>query len=226
MLLPICLTQVASVLFVWFIAAIEFAVIIIIGYVVSLILTALVRRISATLEVEERIHTAGLSNALLGFTLTDIIELIVKIYVVLLSLSVASSVIDLTPLEFWAFSAIGYMESAIQGIVVLVVGLFLGDFISDKIKKSTILGANFVGIVVEVFIVFNAVVLALPALMPSLDTELLKTSFVLIIGAFAVALSLGAGLSIGLGMKDVVASLGKKHEKAIEASLFSATKKE
>lgn len=214
---PIDLSGIISVSIDWLISASAFAAILIVGYIVAKIVEKLLRGISKTFEIEERIREAGLEDALLGFTLTDIVVILTDIYILLLFTAIASSVVNLSVLESWALSALDYMQSAVQGIALLVIGLFVADYIGDKIKSSHVLGANMLGILVEVFIAYNAIVIALPALMPSVDTDLLKLSFLAIISILALSLSIGLGLAIGLGMKDTVARISKKHEKSLES---------
>ena len=65
---------------------------------------------------------------------------------------------------------------------------------------------------VTLFIAYNALVIAMPLLLPSADPSLLVWSFLVLLGAFAIALGFGAAIAIGLGMKDTVADIAKKHK--------------
>ena len=52
----------------------------------------------------------------------------------------------------------------------------------------------------------------MPLLLPSADPSLLVWSFLVLLSALAIALGFGAAIAIGLGMKDTVADIAKKHK--------------
>lgn len=195
-------------------------VVFLIAWIVSKIFRSLIRKISESLMVERRIKKMGLGNALLGFSITGIAELLIVVYIYLFALAIAGNISNISVLEVWGFGALGYIQSAVQGIILLVITLFVADYITNTVKKSDVPFANALALVIEVFIVYNGVVLALPALMPSADTTLLKDGFMILLGAFAVAFAIGAGLALGLGLKDTVSSIAKKKQKKIE-KIFS-----
>ncbi|MEM2948499.1 MAG: hypothetical protein QXY05_03725 [Candidatus Anstonellales archaeon] len=202
-----------------FFAALKILLVFIVAWIVERIFSGVVWKISENLRVEKRIKDAGLENALLGFTLTGIVVLLIKLYIYLLALTIAGDVSGVPALEMWGFSALGYIHSAVQGIILLIATLFVADYIANRINKSKVMFANALAIVVEVFIVYNGVVLSLPALMPSADTSLLKDAFMIVLGAFAIAFAIGAGLALGLGLKDTISTIAKKKQRTIEKLL-------
>ena len=54
-------------------------------------------------------------------------------------------------------------------------------------------------------------VIALPLVLPNADVEILKTTFFLIVGAFARP-SAGLAIAIGLGTKDTIAAVQEKQK--------------
>ena len=112
-----------------------------------------------------------------------------------------------------AAQALGYLPSLVQGLIIVLAALMAADYLTDRIKSSKKLPfANSVGILVQLFIAYNALVIALPLLLPSADPSLLVWSFLVLLSAFAIALGFGSAIAIGLGMKDTVADLAKKHK--------------
>ncbi|HIH18379.1 TPA: hypothetical protein HA225_00200 [Candidatus Micrarchaeota archaeon] len=79
--------------------------------------------------------------------------------------------------------------------------------------------ANSVAIVIELFIAYNALVIAMPLLLPAADPSLLIWSFLIMLAAFGIALGFGAAIAFGLGMKDAVADVAKKHKSKIDSLL-------
>jgi len=202
-----------------FFAALKILLVFLVAWIASGVFCGLVRRISENLRIERKIKDMGLGGALLGFTLTGIIELLLKFYIYLFAVAIAGNLSGITALEVWGFGALGYIHGAVQGVVLLVITLFVADYITNIVKKSDAPFANALAVVIEVFIVYNGVVLALPTLMPSADTTLLKLGFMIILGAFAVAFAIGAGLALGLGLKDTISNIAKKRQKTIEKIL-------
>jgi hypothetical protein len=97
--------------------------------------------------------------------------------------------------------------------VILLAALMAADYLTDRIKESKKLPfANGIGLLVTLFIAYNALVIAMPLLLPSADPSLLVWSFLVLLAAFAIALGFGAAIAIGLGMKDTVSDIAKKHK--------------
>jgi hypothetical protein len=111
---------------------------------------------------------------------------------------------------------ISYVPLLLQGATILVIALLAGDYVTDRIKESRAPFARFLGVVFEIFVIYTALVMALPLLLPNADVEILKTAFILIVGGVVFALALGAAIAIGLGAKDTVSRLAKKKEGDLE----------
>jgi len=128
-------------------------------------------------------------------------------------LGIAAEIIQMPMLYMLAAQAIIYLPSLAQGLVILLVALMAADYLNDKIKESKKLPfANGIGVLVTLFIAYNALVIALPMLLPAADPSLLVWSFLVLLSAFAIALGFGAAIAIGLGMKDTVSEIAKKNK--------------
>jgi hypothetical protein len=187
--------------------------IVMIGWYVAGLLGMVLRRFFAELKIEQFLQSHGVHDAFVGFTFTNIAVAMLKLYVVIFFLGIAASIVKVDMLTYFATQAMGYLPSLVQGLIILLVGLVAGDYITDRIKKhKTMPFANSVSILVELFIAYNALVIAMPMLLPAADPSLLVWSFLVVLGALAFALGLGAAIAIGLGMKDVVAEVAKKNK--------------
>lgn len=183
------------------------------GFFVADILGRVLREFLKRIRMEKFLEGHGVHDAFVGFTFSNIAVAVLKLYVVVAFLGIASDIVRIPILAFLAAQALGYMPSLVQGLAILLVGLMAGDYITDRMKESKkIPFANSVGIVVELFIAYNALVIALPLLLPAADPSMLVWSFLVVLGALAFAIGLGAAIAIGLGMKDAVADVAKKHK--------------
>ncbi len=162
----------------------------------------LVRRISKAVNLEEIISAHGLGDALLGFKLTEIVTLLVEFYIILAFFGTAVNLVGLTYFSNIVGTLLGYVPNLIEGLAVIVGTLFLGDFVSDKIRKRGIFAfKQQVATFVEIFIIYIGVIIALPIILPSAETTILLDILRLAMMTIVIAVGLGVGLAIGLGFK-------------------------
>jgi len=183
------------------------------GVAVANVLGKVLRLFFKELKFEKFLASHGVDDAFVGFTFTDISVAVLKLYVVVAFLGIASDIVRVPMLTYVAVQAISYLPSLVQGMVILLAGLMAGDYITDKIKvNKKIPFANSVAILIELFIAYNALVIAMPLLLPAADPSLLIWSFLVVLGALAFAVGLGTAIAIGLGLNDTVADVAKKHK--------------
>ncbi len=195
------------------VAFVIFAVIMFVGVFIADLLGKALREFLKRIKFEKFLQSHEVDDAFVGFTLTDIVVALLKLYVAVAFLAIAADVVRVPVLTYLATQAIGYLPSLVQGMIVLLAGLIAGDYITDRMKKcKNIPFANTLGILVELFIAYNALVIAMPMLLPAADPSLLVWSFLVVLAALAFALGLGFAIAIGLGMKETVADVAKKHK--------------
>ncbi|MCX8174867.1 MAG: hypothetical protein N3E51_01535 [Candidatus Micrarchaeota archaeon] len=191
--------------------------ILLVGAFVANLLGMVLKRFLVELRLEKFLESHGIHDALLGFSVTNVAVLLLKLYVMIVFLGIAADIVMVPMLSMLAAQATGYLPSLVQGVIILMAGLIAGDYVTDRMKKSKgVPFANTLAIIVEIFIAYNALVIALPMLLPASDPSLLVWSFLVVLSALALAVGLGAAIAIGLGMKDVVAELAKKHKSKLD----------
>ena len=189
-----------------------FIVIMFVGVFVADILGKALRLFLKKVKLEKFLESHEVDDAFVGFTFSDIVVALLKLYVAVAFLAIAADVVKVPVLTYIATQAVGYLPSLVQGLIVLLAGLIAGDYITDRMKKSKrIPFANSLGILVELFIAYNALVIAMPMLLPAADPSLLVWSFLVVLAALAFALGLGFAIAIGFGLKDTVADVAKRN---------------
>ncbi|MEM4554471.1 MAG: hypothetical protein QXT25_01310 [Candidatus Anstonellaceae archaeon] len=195
-------------------------VILAIGWGVAYLLGNALKEFFVRIRLEKFLESHGVHDAFLGFTFSGIAVTLLKLYIMVAFLGIAADVVKIGLISTIALQAIGYLPMLLQGVIILMAALMAGDYITDKMKESKkIPFANSLAILVEIFIAYNALVIALPLLLPAADPSLLIWSFLVLLSAFAVAVGLGFAIAIGLGLKDVVAEVAKKHKDKINRLL-------
>ena len=193
-------------------------VILLIGLFVANVLGWILKRFLQEIKLEKFLEHHGVNDAFVGFSLSNIAVALLKLWTIVVFLGIAADIVSVPMLSMLAMNAAGYMPSLIQGVIILLSGLVIGDYITDKMKLAKkVPFINSLAILVEVFIAYNALVMALPLLLPAADPSLLVTSFLVVLAALAFALSLGTAIAIGLGTKDAVADVVKRHKSKIDA---------
>ncbi|MCX6770117.1 MAG: hypothetical protein NT051_05595 [Candidatus Micrarchaeota archaeon] len=197
-----------------------FVIVMACGLFVANLLGDILRRFMKEARIEKLLEGHGVHDAFLGFTFTNITVTILKLYVVVIFLGIASGVIDVPMLYMLSVQAANYMPMLVQGIVILLAGLMIGDYLTDKMKTAKgVPFANTLAILVEIFIVYNVLVIVMPLLLPAVDPSLLASSFLVVLIALCFSLGLGFAIAIGLGLKDTVSTIAKKHGNKIEKLL-------
>lgn len=190
------------------------------GVFIANILGMVLARFFKEAKVEKLLEDHGVHDAFLGFTFTNITVTLLKIYILVIFIGIAADVVKIAMLGTLAIQAAIYMPMLVQGLVILLAGLMVADYLTDKMKTAKgVPFANTLAILVEVFIVYNVLVIVMPLLLPAVDPSLLASSFLVILTALCLSIGLGLAIAIGLGLKDTVAALGKKHGHKIEKLL-------
>ena len=188
----------------------------VLGWIVGRILVRVLHAFLEGIQLEHKLEKRGIHDALLGFSVTGVLSSFVKLLTYVVFLGIASNVVHLSFLENLVNWAVSYVPVLIQGVVILMLALLAGDYVTDRIKASKVPFAKIFGMALEGFIVYTALVIALPLVLPNADVDILKTTFFLIVGAFALAIGLGMAIAIGLGTKDTIAAVAKKRQKTLE----------
>ncbi len=181
-------------------------VIIVVGYVVGRLVEILIKKISYTTGLDAFFRKTSVGRALLrsGYTAGDFLGLFVKwviyiaaIFYALLELSYASP--NLAFLYDTSKSVLTYLPYLVSGVIILIIGLIMVDWISDYFKRSyptndqyaqTLL--NFVGDAFRFILYYMVITIALSVMKVNV------TILYIFAQGLAWAVAIGLGVAIGL----------------------------
>ncbi|MFB6469756.1 MAG: hypothetical protein TU36_000735 [Vulcanisaeta sp. AZ3] len=181
-------------------------IIIIVGYVIGRLVEILIKKISYTTGLDAFFRKTSVGRALLrsGYTAGDFLGLFVKwiiyiaaIFYALLELSYISP--NLSFLYDTSRSVLSYLPYLVSGIIILIIGLIMVDWISDYFKRSyptndqytqTLL--NFVGDAFRFILYYMVITIALSVM--KVNVEILY----IFAQGLAWAVAIGLGVAIGL----------------------------
>ena len=188
----------------------------VVGWLVGKILVRVLHAFLESIKLEHELKKRGVHDALMGFSVTTVLEKFVKLVTYAVFLGLVADIVHLGFLSQLVMWFIGYVPLLVQGATIIVIALLAADYVTDRIKASKVPFARTVGLALEVFVIYTAIVMALPLLLPNADVEILKTTFLLIVGSLSIALGLGMAIALGLGLKDTVADVAKRRKGEFE----------
>jgi len=205
------------------------------GIIIGVVLYRILNSILLSLRIDERLAKHGLADALGGLSMSSVLSGIFMVYLVLVFLAqgmnaaetvISSSSVAKAPEEgVTVVSTVSgplidmfnnlmrLYPSFILGGLIIIAGAVVADFVSTHVSKSkSILADEFIAQLARGLILFFAVMIALPRFqIPQEDISIVADSFKIIVAG----ISIGLAIAIGLGMKEVMADIGKKIEKKL-----------
>lgn len=189
----------------------------IIGWLVSRVLVAILKRLMHEFKIEAIMKKHGLDDALGGFTLTEIFSIFLELATLAVFLGIAADVVHLSFLTNLVNWFIAYVPMFLQGVSIIVLALLFADYVTDKIKSHKMVPfANGLCAFFQFFVAYVALVMALPLILPGADVEILRFAFYIILGAVGIAIGLGTAIALGLGAKDTVGKMLEKKKAELE----------
>ncbi|KGK99668.1 hypothetical protein LI82_00115 [Methanococcoides methylutens] len=170
----------------------------IIGLLIVDFLAGLIKTIIMASGVDDKIGKSGIGEGLdaSGLTTSGIISGIVKAFGYLIFILAASNILGLDVISNFLVGILDYIPNVFAGVLILVVGLLVIDFLTDYLKGimegMEVEGAN-------VWIPLLKGFLALILILLALDTMLIDTSiFYLLIGPLAWGIAVVVAFKWGI----------------------------
>ncbi|WP_336361904.1 mechanosensitive ion channel family protein [Halalkalicoccus salilacus] len=184
-------------------------IILLIGWFIGRIVARVVSTIADRTEIDRRTMKTPIGN-LLGGTEQSISNAFGKVaayYIYFLAILAAADALQIPLLSQWIANAASYLPAFIAGLLIIVVGFIVADFVGDAIERSASTTGSRVGSLlasgVQVFLYFIVIVVGLDTM--QIDVEILYIFASAVAGGLGLALAIGLGIALGLGGRDYVA---------------------
>jgi hypothetical protein len=200
--------------FVDFLANLLLAIVVfLVGYLISVgigkLITELLRSVKFNKLFEKEGWRKALQRANVDVNASEFIGGIFKWVFVIISLLVAVDVLKLTSFAGFLTQVLNYLPNVIVAVLVFVVAIIISDIVEKIVRVSVerlrvgygYLAASIVKWAIWVFTFF----LILDQLLPT--NALVKTLYSSIVYGVVGAFALGVAIAIGLGGKDIAASV-------------------
>jgi uncharacterized membrane protein YccC len=153
----------------------------------------------------------GLHDALGDINITTLSAKLVYWWILLIFIGQAAAQLQLGMVSNILLQFIQWTPNLFYGVLVFVGGLYLADFMGDKIKTSKNVWADRISMVTEASLIFFVTLIALGqiGINVQLITDLIRILFV----AFSLGIALAIGLAFGLGLQKEAPKMWKNIQK-------------
>lgn len=182
--------------------------ILLIGWIIGRILGGVVARLVDKVELDRMVLDTPL-GAILGGTeraVSHAFGTLTRWFVYALAILAAADVLAIAVLSEWINTAVSYLPAFIAGLLIIILGFVVADFIGDAIKRTQAAThtryTDVFATGVQFFLYFIVIVIGLDTM--GIEVDILFVFARALSWGIAVALALGAGIAFGLGGKEYV----------------------
>lgn len=183
--------------------------ILLIGWFFGRIIARIVSTIVDRVELDRLVLQTPLGDILGGTekTVSNTFGKLAAYYIYFIALLAAANVLNIPLLSAWIADAVSYLPALIAGLLIIVIGFIVVDFIGDVIERSSATTndryTSVLATVVQMFLYFIVIVVALDTM--QVDVEILYIFAAALAGGLGLALAIGLGIAFGLGARGYVA---------------------
>lgn len=183
-------------------------IILLLGWIIGRLLARVIRRIAATFDLGTRTMSTPIGE-MLGSpeAVAGALGKVGAYYIYFLALLAAADVLQIPLISMWISDAASYLPALIAGVLLIVTGFIVADFIGGVIQRTEATTqqrhTQLLADGVRVFLYFIVLVLGLDTM--GVSVEILYIFAAALAGGLGLALAIGIGIAVGLGGKEFVA---------------------
>jgi len=184
-------------------------VILVIGWAIGVAAAGVVRRLTDSVQLDRMVLDTPLGRLMGGSrdAVTKTFGAFAKWFVISLAVLAAANVLAIDLLSEWVGTAVSYLPAFIAGLVVIVLGFVVADFIGDAIMRTRAATetnyTTWFAAGTRMFLYFTAIVIGLDTM--GIDVSILYVFAQATAWGVAAAIAIGAGIAIGWGGHSYVA---------------------
>ena len=187
------------------------AIIAALGYCVAWVVHWAVKKALDRAKIDKWMQKNNLDKSIGYASVSSLGASLLKWYIFLIFLIPAMSYLSLGELTSLLSDIVKWLPKVIVGIVIVMVGLVIADFIADKLSKAKGPAIKHLNNIVRILIIIFVAVVALQEI--GIYLRLAESTFLIILTGVVLALSLALGIGFGLGAKEEAAAIVKQWKK-------------
>lgn len=182
-------------------------IILLVGWIVGRLIGRIVRRLVATVRIDRATMRTPIGEMLGGpDAVSRAFGIVAAWYVYFLAFLAAANVLAIQMLSEWIDAAVSYLPAFVAGVLIIVFGFILADFVGDVIQRSiTATRARTSALLADgtrIFLYFVVLVVGLETM--GVNVGILYIFAGAAAFGLALAIAIGAGLAIGFGGRGYV----------------------
>ncbi|MFC4447536.1 mechanosensitive ion channel family protein [Halorussus aquaticus] len=185
-------------------------VILLIGWAVGKILGGVVQRVADRAGIDRSAKDTPIGR-MMGDSrdaLSNFLGSVTAWFVYALAILAAANTLAIPILSEWIATAVSYLPAFVAGLLVIIGGFIVSDFIGDAIERTRAATqsqyTHYFATGVRMFLYFTAVVIGLDTM--GIDVQLLYIFAQALAWGLAAGLALAIGVGFGWGSKDYIAN--------------------
>jgi hypothetical protein len=184
-------------------------IILVIGWIIGRLVAGIVRRIADGIHLDRRTVNTPLGRMLGGSenAVSNAFGRVAAWFIYALAILAAANVLAIPLLSGWIATAVSYLPALIAGLLVIVLGFIVADFIGDAIMRTRATAhtnyTSWFATGTRLFLYFTAIVIGLDTM--GIDVQLLYLFARALAWGLAAAVAIGVGVAFGWGGHDYVA---------------------
>ena len=198
-------------------------IILLIGWILGKALAKVVSTVADKVELDRMVLDTPLGR-ILGGTERAVSNAFGKVaawFVYALAILAAADALAIPLLSQWISRAVSYLPAFVAGLLVIVLGFVVADFVGDAIQNTTAATRTSYTSVfanaTRMFLYFTAIVIGLDTM--GVDVAILYVFARALAWGLAAAIAIGVGVAVGWGGKDYVnENIGRWMGRAKQAS--------
>jgi hypothetical protein len=183
-------------------------VILLVGWIVGRAVATVVGRLADAIELDQAVLSTPIGEMLGGTeqAVSNAFGTLTAWFVYAIAILAAANALAIQTLSEWIATAVSYLPAFIAGLLVIVFGFVVADFLGDAIKqtqaatRSAYTGVFAAG--TKLFLYFMAIIIGLDTM--GIDVGILYIFARALAWGIAAAIAIGGGLAFGLGGRDYV----------------------
>jgi len=183
-------------------------VILLAGWIVGQAVAKIVGRLADTIELDRAVLETPIGDMLGGTepAVSNAFGTLAAWFVYAVAILAAANALAIETLSAWVATAVSSLPAFIAGLLVIVFGFIVADFLGDAIRRTQAATESaYAGVFAggtKLFLYFTAIVIGLDTM--GINVDILYVFARALAWGTAAALAIGAGVAIGLGGRDYV----------------------
>lgn len=185
-------------------------VILLVGWAIGRFVATIVGQLADAVELDKAVLSTPIGDMLGGTesAVSNAFGTLAAWFVYAIAILAAANALAIETLSQWVATAVSYLPAFVAGLLVIVLGFVVADFIGDTIRRTQASTdtayTNAFATGTTFFLYFTAIVIGLDTM--GIDVSILYVFARALAWGFAAAVALGAGIGIGLGSRGYIDS--------------------